>query len=89
MKTILIAFLLSVSTLALAKDYQVTGPIVEVTDTKIVVDKKGEKFEISKAAATHVSGGELKVGQKATVYYTMAATEIEVTADKKTEKKNK
>ena len=78
MKIMLLSLVIAFSASAFAKDYQVTGPIVEVTDTKIVVDKKGEKFEISKAAATKVAGGELKVGQKVTVYYSMSATEIEV-----------
>ena len=85
MKTLLFAFILTASTLVMAKDYQVTGPVLEITETKIVIDKKGEKFEISKSAATKVNGADLKVGQKVTVYYSMSATEIEV----KTEKKKK
>ena len=32
--------------LAAGKTYQVTGPVVSVTDAVIVVDKDGEKFEI-------------------------------------------
>lgn len=85
MKNILIASLLFASTVSFAKDYQVTGNVTEVTDSKIVVDKKGEKFEIAKAATTK-STGEVKVGQKVTVYYSMSASEIEVkpeTAKKK------
>jgi hypothetical protein len=85
MKNILIASLLFASTVSFAKDYQVTGNVTEVTDSKIVVDKKGEKFEIGKAATTK-STGEVKVGQKVTVYYSMSASEIEVkpeTAKKK------
>lgn len=87
MKAILLVFILSTSTFAVAKDYQVTGLISEITDSKIVIDKKGEKFEIAKVAATKTSGGDLKAGQKATVYYTMTATEIEAKVEKKAEKK--
>lgn len=64
------------SATTLAKDYQVTGPVVEVSDTKIIVDKKGEKFEIAKTPATKAA--DVKVGDKVTVYYSMTATEIEV-----------
>lgn len=55
--------------------YQVTGPIVEVTDTKIVVQKGNEKWELAKDAATKVTG-DLKVGDKVTVEYKMSATDI-------------
>ena len=60
-----------------AKDYQVTGPVIEVTDASITVDKKGEKWEIARTAATKVTGTP-KVGDKVTVYYSMTASEIEV-----------
>lgn len=75
-----------------AKEYQVTGPVLEVTDSQIVVDKKGEKFEISRGANTKIKtepGNELKVGSKVTVYYTMAAQEIEIKAEKKAGAKKK
>lgn len=68
-----------------AKTYQVTGPVIDVTDKTITVDKKGEKFEIEKSAATKVVG-EVAKGSKVTVYYTMSATEIEAKADKKSKK---
>ena len=87
MKYVLFSLFIALCSSAFAKDYQVTGPIVEVTDTKIVVDKKGEKFEIAKSATTKTTGGELKIGQKVTVYYSMTATEIEVKADAKAKKK--
>ena len=62
-----------------AKDYQVTGPIAELNDTMIVVEKgvKKERFEIARDANTKASG-EMKVGDKVTVHYTMTATNIEV-----------
>jgi hypothetical protein len=59
--------------------YQVTGPIIEVTDTKIVVEGKGkERHEFARSADTKVEGGELKVGTKVTVKYTMTAVSVEV-----------
>ncbi len=59
------------------KTYQFTGKVIEVKDDVIVVDKKGEKFEMSKDAATKVKG-DLKVGAKVTVKYESKAVEIEV-----------
>lgn len=60
-----------------AKTYQVTGPIVDITDTTIVVMKGKDKWEIDKSAATKVNG-ELKKGSKVTIVYTMTASDIEV-----------
>lgn len=76
-----------------AKSYQVTGKITELTDTKIVVEKAdGEKWELDRSANTK-SEGEIKVGDKVTVTYTMTAKTItsksDTTADKKTDKKAK
>jgi hypothetical protein len=64
---------------------QVTGPVVEVTDTKIVVDLDGEQHEMARTKDTKVSGA-VKKGDKVTVQYKMTATNIEV---KKEEKKKK
>ncbi len=72
-----LALCLASTTWAAGKTYQVTGPIIELTDTKIVVDKNGEMHEIARTADTVVTG-ELKVGAKVTVKYTMTATSIEV-----------
>ena len=52
-------------------------PVVEVTDTKIVVQKDKEKWEIARTAQTKTNGTP-KVGDKVTVYYTMTASSIEV-----------
>ena len=62
-----------------AKTYQVTGPIVELTDTKIVVQKGDEKWEVNRGAETKVDG-TLKVGAKVTIHYTMTAKSVEVKA---------
>ena len=64
-----------------AKDYQVTGAVLEVNPTYITVINKGEeKFQINTDAAT--KGGKAKVGDKVTVHYSMSASSIEVKADK-------
>src|SRR4051812_26112571 len=61
---------------AVTKDYQVTGPVVEVSDSSITVEKGKEKWEIAKDSSTKTSG-EIKKGDKVTVHYTMTATSIE------------
>ena len=63
-KFILAVALLIASPLAMA--YQVTGPVLEVTDSKIVVQKGKEKWELARDAGT-----------KVTVEYRMTATSIE------------
>ena len=64
-----------------AKTYQVTGPVLDVTDTVIAVQKGKDRWEINRDANTKVTG-DLKVGEKVTVTYTMSATEVEVKAGK-------
>ncbi len=59
------------------KTYQVTGPVLEIKGDIIVVQKGKEKWEILKDAATKIKG-DLKVGSKVTIDYTMKATAIEV-----------
>jgi hypothetical protein len=68
------------------KTYQVTGPILEVTDTAITVQKGKEKWEIARTKDTKVTG-ELKVGAKVTIMYTMTATSIETKGETKGEAK--
>jgi hypothetical protein len=59
------------------KTYQVTGPVLEIKDDVITVQKGKEKWEIAKDSATKVTG-DLKVGSKVTIEYTMKATAVEV-----------
>jgi len=59
------------------KTYQVTGPVLDVRDDMIVVQKGKEKWEIAKSKDTKVTG-DLKTGAKVTVMYTMSAASIEV-----------
>ena len=64
-----------------AKTYQVTGPVLEVNDTMIAVQKGKDRWEINRDSNTKVTG-DLKVGEKVTVTYTMSATDVEVKAAK-------
>src|ERR1043165_4954312 len=57
--------------------YQVTGPVLDVTDSKIVVEKGKEKWEIKRDKDTKVTG-DLKKGSKVTVQYEMTAQSVEV-----------
>jgi hypothetical protein len=68
---------------AVAKKYQVTGKIIEVTDKMIVVQtvKGDERWEIERSADTKVEG-DLKVGAKVTIEYRMVATSAEVKPEK-------
>jgi hypothetical protein len=62
--------------------YQVTGPVLEVKDNSITVQKGNEKWEIARDKDTKITG-DLKVGAKVTIHYTMKATSVEVKAEKK------
>jgi hypothetical protein len=61
--------------------YQVTGPVTAVDDTMITVMKGKEKFEVARDSSTKVTG-DVKVGDKVTIMYTMTAKEVEVKAAK-------
>jgi hypothetical protein len=67
----------STTVLAGPVQYQVTGPVLEVRDDAIVMQKGNEKWEIARDKATTIAG-DLKVGAKVTVYYTMQASKVEV-----------
>jgi hypothetical protein len=64
-----------------AKTYEVTGPVLEVNDSMIVVQKGKDRWEINRDANTKVTG-DIKIGDKAHVTYTMSATNVEVKAGK-------
>ncbi len=86
-RTLFIAVILSslmvpTSAFAAAKTYQVTGPIIALTDTVITIEKGKDKWEIDRNSDTKIDG-QLKVGEKVTVYYTMTATKIESKSEKK------
>jgi hypothetical protein len=69
------AALMLASSAAMA--YQVTGPVLEVTDSKIVVQKDKEKWEIARDKDTKVNG-DLKKGSRVTIQYRMTATSVDV-----------
>lgn len=73
--TALAASLLCLLSTPFAHAYQVTGPVLEVTDAKIVVQKGKEKWELKRAAETK-GATDVKVGDKVTVEYEMTATSI-------------
>jgi len=64
-----------------AKTYQVTGPVLEVIDSMIGVQKGKDRCEVKRDANTKVTGDH-KVGEKVTITYTKSATEVEVKAGK-------
>ncbi len=67
------------------KAYQVTGPVLEMNDSMIAVQKGKERWEIARDAATK-GNGDVKVGDKVTIMYTMTATEISPKAAGKSKK---
>ncbi len=82
-----VIFLLAAASLALssaalatrAKTYEITGTVLETTPTKIVVQKGAERWEIDLDPQTKVRG-ELKVGAKVTITYTMSAAKVDAGA---------
>ena len=61
-----------------AKTYQVTGTVTKLTDKIITVTKPNDEvWEIDRDKDTKVTG-ELKVGAKVTIEYTMTASKVEV-----------
>jgi hypothetical protein len=76
---VLTAVFVLVSSLAFAavKTYQVTGPVLQVTDDMIAVQKGKDRWEIARGPDTKVTG-DLKVGAKVTIEYKMTATKVDV-----------
>jgi len=70
-----VAFLTAAS-MALAKDYQVTGPVVDVKDDAIIVKKGSDNWELARDKDTKTTG-EIKKGDRVTIKYKMIATSIE------------
>ena len=72
---------LSSAAFGAGKTYQVTGPVLEANDSMIAVQKGKDRWEIARDSSTKVNG-DLKVGAKVTITYTMSATDVEVKAEK-------
>ena len=88
---LLICAVLLVASLAFAgqpRTYQVTGPVLELTDDLIVVQKGSDKWEIARGKDTKVTG-DLKVGSKVTIEYRMNAATVEVKDAKAKDTKKK
>lgn len=80
LSSVLLASVLAASNaVAAVKTYQVTGPVLEVNDTMIAVQKGKDRWEIARDANTKITG-DLKVGSKVTIEYRMIATAVEVKA---------
>ena len=76
---LVLGVLLLTTTMALAaapKSYQVTGPVLALTDDVITVQKGNEKWEIARDKDTKIAG-DLKVGSKVTILYQMKAVSID------------
>ncbi len=74
---VLVAVVVGAVFAAAPKTYQVTGPVLSVSNDVIVVQKGDDKWEVGRDDATKISG-DLKVGAKVTIYYRMVATSVEV-----------
>jgi len=72
-----VLLLASVAIAAGPKDYQVTGPVLDVTDDVITVEKGKDKWEIGRNKDTKING-DLKKGSKVTIQYKMTATSVDV-----------
>jgi len=70
------AAFLAAGWIALAKAYQVTGPVVEVKNDVIIVKKGNDNWEIARDKDTKTTG-EIKKGEKVMIKYKMIATAIE------------
>ncbi len=75
--TVILVLFSSPAFAAAVKTYQVTGPVLEVTDDMIVVQKGKDRWELARTPDTKVTG-DLKVGSKVTIEYKMTATKVEV-----------
>ena len=83
---VLSLFLTSVALAAGPKDYQVPGPVLDVNEDVVTVQKGSEKWEIGRNKDTKING-DLKKGSKVTIQYKMTASSIEVKDAAKTKAK--
>lgn len=82
--SLLAAITLALSSAAMAggKNYQVTGPVLEVNASMIAVQKGKDRWEINRDSSSNVPS-DVKVGDKVTITYTMTAKDVTVKAGKK------
>lgn len=74
---LILLVVLSGSAFADDHSYQVTGPVLAVTDTSITVKKGSSPWTVSRDASTQVTGN-LAVGSKVTIKYHMVADTVTV-----------
>lgn len=72
---LVLTFVLTGSAFADDHSYQVTGPVLAVTDTSITVQKGKDPWTVSRDTNTKVTG-DLKVGSKVTIKYHMVADTV-------------
>jgi hypothetical protein len=58
------------------RTYQVTGPVLEVRDDMIAVQKGKDRWEIARDSS--MKGTAPKVGDKVLIEYRMTATSVEI-----------
>lgn len=68
-----------------AKTYQVTGPVLEMNDSLVVVQKGKDRWELNRDSSTKLPA-DVKVGDKVTITYVMMAKEVEAKAAAKEKK---
>ena len=68
------------------KTYQVTGPVTEVTDSTVTVQKGKEKWQMARDKDAKITG-DLKVGSKVTIEYRMTAAVVTVKPEAAPKKK--
>ena len=78
MKRLVVGFAAMLFAASAAFAYQVTGPVLDVDDKSITVEKGKEKWKIKRDKDTKVTGGDLKKGSRVTIEYEMTASSIEV-----------
>jgi len=74
---VLSLFFASAALAAGPKDYQVTGPVLDVNEDVITVQKGSDKWEIGRNKDTKING-DLKKGSKVTIQYKMTASSVDV-----------
>lgn len=77
---VVVALALSATAFAADKAYQVTGPVLEVNEKSITVQKGKDKWVLARTPET--TGADVKVGDKVTIEYSMTAKSIEVKGKK-------
>ena len=74
---LVLGFLFAATAWGVTKTYQVTGPVLEVSNDMIAVQKGKDRWEIARDPSTKVTGTP-KVGDKVTIEYRMTATSVEI-----------